>query len=94
MQRKSVAENEGMLFLMPQEKIIQMWMKDTIIPLDMLFIDHTGTIVHIAHSAPPLSLNTISTPTPVSAVLELSGGTSQHDGIHEGDHIIHSYFKP
>lgn len=91
--RTHMAENEGMLFPTPL-RTVKMWMKNTLIPLDMLFIDQSGTILHIVEQTEPESIQIISYPSPVSAVLELSGGTAARENITEGDHIIHPYFKP
>jgi hypothetical protein len=70
-----------------------MWMKNTLIPLDMLFIDATGRIVYIKQSATPESEAIISTPTPVKAVLELRGGESAKRHIQEGDRVLHALFE-
>ena len=91
--RKEMAPDHGMLFLMPSERPMQMWMKNTELPLDMLFIDAKGEIHHI-HTATPHSLDVIEYPTPVLAVLELLGGTAEKLGIKPGDRAISPAFKP
>lgn len=94
MQRDHLAADAGMLFVMPQEKIVRMWMKDTLIPLDMLFIDKTGHIASIHSEAPPLSLDLVESARPVIAVLELAGGTAVSRSIAPGDRVIHPCFLP
>ena len=71
-----------------------MWMKNTLIPLDMAFIDSKGTIVYIAENTTPESTNVITAGQPVRAVLELAGGTAKLSGIKAGDRVLSSYFKP
>jgi len=69
-----------------------MWMKDTLIPLDMFFIDRAGKIVAIAQRAVPLSEEIIDSRLPVRAVLELNGGTAERLGIANGDTVIYPIF--
>ena len=82
--RRQLGKDEGMLFLYPSERVATMWMKNTLIPLDMLFIDADGHVVHIAERAVPQSTMTISSEKPVRAVLELNGGTAARLGIEAG----------
>ncbi len=77
--------DKGMLFF-AHSGHIAMWMKDTYIPLDMLFFDKAGRIVYI-HTAQPLDLTPISTHHPVAGVVELVGGISQKLGIKKGDKL-------
>ena len=94
MYRKSLLENEGMLFLFDREQIINMWMKNTPIPLDMLFIDNTGKIVHIAHNTTPNSLTVINSgDKPALAVLEIGGGIAKKHNINIGDNVDYKAFK-
>ncbi len=79
--RKHIPENNGMLFLFEKEQIIKMWMKDTYIPLDILFIKSDGSILNIAHKTTPLSLETILSAGKVIAVLELNAGICKKLGI-------------
>ena len=88
-----MAANSGMLFLHERESPQLMWMKNTLIPLDMLFIDQTGKITRIVERTIPRSLNTISSRGKVLAVLELRGGTVSKLGIKTGDKVKHSAFK-
>lgn len=92
MYRRRLAENSGMLFLFPEPQIVSMWMKNTLIPLDMLFIDKHGSIVHIEHNVRPRLRKTFSYGEPVSAVLELPGGTAKKRMIDEGAYVFYSSF--
>jgi len=94
MHRKTLAGTHGMLFIMPEDRPVSMWMKNTLIPLDMLFIDGHGQIVYIAPQATPESTAIITAGRSVRAVLELAGGTAALRGIHVGDRVAHAYFKP
>ena len=85
--RKSLGANAGMLFLYPDEGPVAFWMKNTLIPLDMLFLKADGSIAHIAHNAVPLDETPIESGGPVKAVLEVNGGTAAALGIKEGDRI-------
>jgi len=92
MNRRRLKESTGMLFVSSEPQIMHMWMKNTLIPLDMLFIDHRGIIVYIAPNVRPKSLGVITFNTPVKAVLELPGGTAKTLMIKPGDFVIHSLF--
>jgi uncharacterized membrane protein (UPF0127 family) len=85
--RKSMAPNAGMLFLYPDEQPVAFWMKNTLIPLDMLFLRADGSIAHIAANAVPLDETPIPSNIPVKAVLEVNGGTAAALGIKEGDKV-------
>jgi uncharacterized membrane protein (UPF0127 family) len=84
--------DHGMLFPQAAPQVMTMWMKNTLIPLDMLFIDVQGRIVYIRENTTPQSQDLISTPTAVKAVLELAGGVCAKLGIHVGDRIEHRLF--
>ena len=92
MYRRSLAPNAGMLFDYNHSQKVAMWMKNTLIPLDMVFIDATGTVAHISERAVPQSLRTISSGVLVRAVLELNGGTVARLKIKIGDRIHHAIF--
>jgi len=79
--RSSLGEKEGMIFLFPSNRVAHMWMKNTLIPLDMIFFDKEGNVVSIYHNAQPLDLKLISSITPVAGVLEINGGASKELGI-------------
>lgn len=83
--RHALADNGGMLFDFGAPQWVAMWMKDTPLPLDMLFIDGTGRVVAIAERTVPFSLATIAAPAPVRAVLEVAGGSAARLGLNPGD---------
>jgi uncharacterized membrane protein (UPF0127 family) len=85
-------EHAGMLFLFPGNPQPTMWMKNTYLSLDLLFINEHGRIEYIAARAAPLSLDVIQSPKPSLAVLELKGGASELLGIKIGDSVVHSSF--
>jgi uncharacterized membrane protein (UPF0127 family) len=85
--RKALAANAGMLFIYPGEQPVSFWMKNTLIPLDMLFLKPDGSIAHIAHNAVPLDETPIDSGAAVNAVLEVKGGTAAALGIKEGDQV-------
>ena len=86
---KNMPATEGTLFLEPknESRIVSMWMKNTYIPLDMLFIDESGLIVHIHKGAKPHDLTSISSMHPVMAVLEINAGLVDRLNINLGDNI-------
>ncbi len=93
MYRRYLAPDRGMLFDFGRVQPISMWMQNTYIPLDMIFIRPDGTIARIAENAEPLSTRTIPSGEPVLAVLELNGGTAARLGIKAGDRVEHPLFK-
>ena len=92
MYRTSLAADAGMLFDFKQDEDVAMWMRNTPIPLDMVFIDRTGKIVNIAERAVPFSEATIPSAGPVRAVLEVNGGTASRLGLKPGDRVLHPMF--
>lgn len=90
--RDVLAPDAGMLFDFGYTRRVAMWMKDTLISLDMLFIDVDGMIRHIYHDAEPLSLSRIDSHDPVRGVLELPAGTATRLGIKPGDRLISPVF--
>ena len=90
--RRALPQDAGMLFNYARPQKVAMWMKNTLIPLDMLFIDTSGYIVHIRQRAVPGSLEAISSKVPVRGVLELNGGTVSRLGITRGDKVRHEIF--
>ncbi len=87
MYRRSLAHDAGMLFIYSVPQILKMWMKNTLLPLDILFIDTKGLIVSIKERAMPGSLQTISSGKSAIAVLELNGGTVSRLKILPGDRV-------
>lgn len=94
MHRSEMPDDAGMLFIFEKPYHISMWMKDTLLPLDMFFIDSNGKIVHIAENAIPRSLEHIRSPVPALAVLEMKGGTAAKHGIRPGMRISGAGFVP
>ena len=92
MYRRSLAEDAGMLFLYREAGMISMWMKNTSVPLDMIFIAPDGRIVDIAERTVPYSLETVSSRFAASAVLEVNGGTVARLGVQPGDRVLHRAF--
>tara|TARA_B100000315_G_scaffold246697_1_gene274320 strand:- start:2087 stop:2569 length:483 start_codon:yes stop_codon:yes gene_type:complete len=93
MYRRSLAADAGMLFDYRIPQRISMWMKNTFIPLDMIFIGQDGTVINIAERTIPQSEVVISSKSRARAVLEVNGGTASRLGIMPGDQVLHSIFK-
>lgn len=92
--RRAMAANHGMLFDFERTEPVAMWMKNTYLPLDMVFIRSDGTIAHVAADTEPLSTAIIQSPEPVLSVLELNAGTAAKLGLRAGDRVEHPLFKP
>jgi uncharacterized membrane protein (UPF0127 family) len=90
---REMDEHAGMLFMFPENRRVTMWMKNTYISLDLLFMNAQGKIDYIAAGATPLSEAIIGPPTPEYAVLELKGGACERLGIKVGDVVLHKNFK-
>lgn len=93
MYRKSLPEGQGMLFDFQRDQEVGFWMKNTYIPLDMIFIRSDGRIWRIAENTEPLSERIVPSNGPVRAVLEVIGGTARKLGIAPGDRVAHPIFK-
>jgi hypothetical protein len=93
MYRKELPDGRGMLFDFTPEQPISMWMKNTFIPLDMIFIRSDGRISRIAENTEPQSLAIISSGPPASGVLEVIAGTARKYGIAVGDRVAHPLFN-
>lgn len=91
--RTEIPPYTGMLFDFGSERSFSMWMKNTLVPLDMLFINASGKIVDIAEHTIPLSLRPITPKSPAAAVLEVAGGSCKRYGIRIGDRVKHSLFN-
>ena len=87
MYRTSLPDDAGMLFVFPEDDDHSFWMKNTLIPLDMLFIARDGRIVGIHPNAIPLSTAQISVGTPSAFVLEVNGGWAARHGVRTGDRL-------
>ncbi len=91
--RRSMAPDRGMLFDFGRVEPVSMWMQNTYLSLDMLFIRQDGTIARVAANTEPLSTRTIPSGEPVLAVLELNAGTTAKLGIKAGDRVEHPLFR-
>ncbi|RKF15106.1 DUF192 domain-containing protein [Roseovarius spongiae] len=92
MHRESLARSAGMLFVYPHEKRVAFWMKNTLIPLDMIFLDATGTVRKVHSNATPGDLSPIFGPHDTRAVLEINGGLARRLGITRGSVLRHPAF--
>lgn len=90
MNRKSLPQGYGMLFDFGREQDVYFWMKNTYVPLDMIFIKENGTVATIRKNAEPLSERTISSGVPVRFVLEVEAGIANQMGLKAGDRVRHS----
>lgn len=93
MHRKELPDGKGMLFDFSPEQQISMWMKNTYISLDMIFIRADGRILRIAENTEPLSTRIISSGGLAKGVLEVIAGTAQKYGIQPGDRVAHPLFN-
>lgn len=87
---QSLADDKGMLFDFNQTREVSFWMRNTFIPLDMIFIDENGEIKHIHANARPHDETGISSQFPVRYVLEIAGGRASAIGLEIGDKVSHS----
>lgn len=94
MRRRSMPANHGMLFDFQAQQPVRMWMKDTFIPLDMVFISKQGIVVTVKRGAQPESEDVISSVLPAYAVLEVNAGVAQRIGLLPGDIVRHPIFTP
>jgi uncharacterized membrane protein (UPF0127 family) len=89
---RGLADDAGMLFIYPRSQPVSMWMKNTYIPLDMLFVRADGRIERVAENTTPHSLETIGSGNPVRAVVELKAGAAARLKIRPGAQVIHPAF--
>ena len=92
MHRREMADEAGMLFDFGRDDVVLMWMKNTILSLDMVFIKADGTVANVAERTTPFSLDTIASRGPVRAVLEVSAGTAKRIGLKAGDRVRNVIF--
>lgn len=85
--RSSLQGLDGMLFVYPDDQLVQFWMKNVRFPLDILFVDRCGRLTQIYENALPDDATIIASKKPVRAVLELRGGATKHDQIQTGDRV-------
>jgi uncharacterized membrane protein (UPF0127 family) len=90
--RRELPEGRGMLFDFEREQEVSFWMKNTYIPLDMIFIRADGRIHRIAENTTPESLTAVPSRGPVRAVLEVIAGTARKLGVAPGDRVAHPVF--
>ena len=90
--RTEMAADAGMLFLYPSPRIVTMWMRNTVLPLDMLFIAADGRILSIAERAVPQSTTLIPSDGAALGVLEVNAGTVSRLGVRAGDRVLHAHF--
>jgi uncharacterized membrane protein (UPF0127 family) len=93
MHRKELADGKGMLFDFGRVQPIAMWMQNTYVSLDMIFIREDGTIANIAENTTPLSERSIFSAGSVKSVLEVVAGTAKRYGIAPGDTVSHRIFR-
>ena len=94
MHRESMAKGAGMLFVYEYAQPAAFWMKNTLIPLDMIFTDVTGTVTRVHHGAIPGDLTAIEGGDAVFSVLEINGGLARRYGIEAGSVMRHPVFAP
>ncbi len=87
MDRKSLGENAGMLFIFDETSVHSFWMKNTLIPLDMIFVDDDGRIAGIVERAEPLTLAERTVGKPSRYVLEVNGGWCRAHGVRADDQV-------
>jgi hypothetical protein len=93
MSRRYMPDDRGMLFDFGRNDVVNMWMKNTYIPLDMVFVGPDGKVVTIAADTEPMSERTISSGAPVTGVIELNAGAAAKMGLAVGDEVRHPMFK-
>lgn len=90
--RTELAPRSGMLLVWEEDTVAHIWMKNTYVPLDIVFVDGRGEVRRIAPGARPLSLDTISSGSRVRAALELAAGEAARTGLAPGDRVRHPLF--
>ena len=90
--RETMGPDAGMIFEFDEPKVATIWMKNTSIPLDILFVRSNGRILKIEHMAQPYKLRSASSEAVVASVVELQGGRSRDLGIMPGDLVRHEFF--
>jgi uncharacterized protein len=84
----AVRPDQAMIFVYERPQVVSMWMKNTVLPLDMLFVDEHGCVVNVRERAQPGSLANISSGVPVVLVVELKAGTVARHGLQYGDRVV------
>lgn len=91
--RTQMPAGEGMLFTYKYPEVAGFWMRNTYIPLDIIFIRADGTIANIAHNTVPMSLKSVNAEGYITGVLEINGGLAEELGIEPGDKVLHTFFS-
>jgi uncharacterized membrane protein (UPF0127 family) len=91
MDQKNLPQNQGMLLIFENTKILGLWMKNTYIPLDMIFINQSGVIIEIVSNTKPLSTHSIIAPESTFAVLEINAGLADKLNVTVGDKVVYKY---
>ncbi|MCF7647332.1 DUF192 domain-containing protein [Bacillus subtilis] len=89
MYRTDFPADRAMIFVFGEERPVMMWMANTPLPLDMLFVHKDGTIAHIAENTKPFSKDIVSSGVPVAFVIEVNAGIAEQEGIKAGDKVRH-----
>ncbi len=92
MDRRSLARDRGMLFDFHRETPVYFWMKNTYIPLDMIFVSSSGRVVSVKHDAKPLDETIIPSGAPAQGVIEVIAGVADAIGVKPGDEVKHPMF--
>ena len=92
MNRRSLARDRGMLFDFHKEAPVYFWMKNTFIPLDMIFVAHDGRVVSVKHDAKPMDETIIPSGAPAQGVIEVIAGVADAIGVKPGDAVRHPMF--
>ncbi len=92
--RQEMLPKHGMLFRFEAMRPVSMWMKNTFIPLDMVFMDEQGGVTHIHKGAVPQSLDIISSNGPARYVLEINAGEAAEYNLSVGQKFVHPWFQP
>ena len=89
MYRTDFPADRAMIFVFGEERPVMMWMANTPLPLDMLFVRKDGTIAHIAENTKPFSKDIVSSGAPIAFVIEVNAGIAEKEGIKAGDKVQH-----
>lgn len=93
MNRTTLPPNNGMLFIFTADKTAEFWMRNTLIPLDLIFIDNRAVVTQIYPNAKPLDETILASTVPVRAVLEIGGGEAKRLRLQVGDHLASATFR-
>ena len=91
--RTEMPADQGMMFTYKYPEVVGFWMRNTYIPLDIIFVRADGTIANIARNTIPMSLDNVSSDGYVTGVFEINGGLAETLGIEPGDKVLHRHFK-